>query len=117
MSTQWLMHKSSCVAAMIDYGGLNDQWATVLQDQITAINQAIRDLSAGEAIQVLKIYEQHYAEHCEPDQEHPSPQKRLCNLRCQEGCHQMMIWLEPVVEEDANRGHVGSSGIHIIDYS
>lgn len=89
---------------MIDYGGLNDQWATVLQDQVTTINQAIRDLSAGEAIQALKIYAQHYAEHDKPDQKHSSPQERLCKLRCQEGCHQMITWLKPVAEDDADRG-------------
>lgn len=105
MSMRRLMHKSSCVAAMIDYGGLNEQWATVLQDQITAINQAIRDLSAGEAIQVLKIYAQHYAEHDKPDQEHPSPQERLCNRRCREGCQRMIAWLEPVAEDDAKLLH------------
>ena len=54
LSSKYLTHKSSCVATKIDYTVLDSsRWVTILDDCVDAINQAIAELTAAEAIERL----------------------------------------------------------------
>lgn len=70
MPSKYLIHKTSKIAVDIDFEGLRPEWATILEEGIDTINRVICDLSAADAIDVLKSYEAHHQQRLSTESPH-----------------------------------------------